>query len=190
MLKKLLEPFEGKNLPQRWGKSEISRMSDQLENVTFRLPTFFSKVSKMFSISHIAFIFWLRRVFIVILDPWKIWRAYGKTSEKYLGNTYPPQIAIWGGVCKYITSLTRVYPTCNIPFYMKKMYASNMAHPVIPGDTLRLNMYWPKMPKNSNFWVISQISGARQKFWQIWIPHKIRNWLISITSLFDMVFTI
>ena len=88
--KNVLEPFECKNLPQRWGKSEISRWSDQLENVIFRLPTFFSKVSKIFPIGHIAFIFSLRRVFIVILDRWKIWRAYDKTSGKYLGKTYPP----------------------------------------------------------------------------------------------------
>ena len=84
--KKSLEPFECKNLPQRWGKSEISRWSNQLENVIFRLPTFFSKVSKIFPIGHIAFIFSLRCVFIVILDPWKIWRAYDKTSRKYLGE--------------------------------------------------------------------------------------------------------
>ena len=85
--KNFLESFEGKNLPQRWGKSEISRWSNQLENVIFRLPTFFSKVSKIFPIGHIAFIFSLRCVFIVILDPWKIWRAYDKTSEKCLGKT-------------------------------------------------------------------------------------------------------
>ena len=80
-------PLEGKNLPQRWGKSEISRWSNQLENVIFRLPTFFSKVSKIFPIVQIAFIFSLRCVFILILDPWKIWRTYDKISGKYLGKT-------------------------------------------------------------------------------------------------------
>ena len=30
-----LESFEGKSLPQRWGKSEISRWLDQLENSKF-----------------------------------------------------------------------------------------------------------------------------------------------------------
>ena len=60
----------------------------------FSTANFFSKVSKIFPIGHIAFIFSLRCVFIVILDPWKIWRAYDKTSGKYLGKTYPPpQIA-------------------------------------------------------------------------------------------------
>ena len=96
-VKNFLEPFEGKTLPQRWGKSEISRWSDQVENGIFRLPTFFSKVSKIFLIVHIAFIFSLRRVFIVILDPWKIWMAYDKTSGKYLGKTYPPPKSRFGG---------------------------------------------------------------------------------------------
>ena len=59
-VKKVLEPFESKNLPQRRGKSEISRWSNQLENVIFRLPTFFSKVSKIFPIRFIAFIFSFR----------------------------------------------------------------------------------------------------------------------------------
>ena len=53
-----------------------------LWNVIFRLPTFFSNVSKIFSVSHIAFIFSLRHVFILILDSWKIWRTYDKTSGK------------------------------------------------------------------------------------------------------------
>ena len=90
-VKMFLEPFtgKGKNLPQKAGKSEISRWSNQLENVIFRLPTFFSKVSKIFPIGHITFIFSLRRVFIVILDPWKIWRAYDKTS--------PPSSALRAG---------------------------------------------------------------------------------------------
>ena len=96
-VKNFLEPFEGKNLPQRWGKSEISRWSNQLENVIFRLPTFFSKVSKIFPIGHIAFIFSLRCVFIVILDPWKIWRAYDKTSGKCLGKHNPPPRSRSGG---------------------------------------------------------------------------------------------
>ena len=94
--KKCLEPFEGKNFPQKWGKSEISRWSNQLENVIFRLPTFFSKVSKFFSIGHIAFIFPLRCVFIFIWDPWKIWRAYDKTSGKYLGKHTPPDRDLGG----------------------------------------------------------------------------------------------
>ena len=52
----------------------------------FSTANFFSKVSKIFPIGHIAFIFSFRRVFIVILDPWTIWRAYDKTSGKYLGK--------------------------------------------------------------------------------------------------------
>ena len=111
-VKKFLETFEGKTLPRKWGKSEISRWSNQLENVIFRLPTFFSKVSKIFSIGHIAFIFSVRHLFIAILDSWKIWRTYDKTSGKYLEKNITAQIAIWGGVCKYITSLTGIYPTC------------------------------------------------------------------------------
>ena len=96
-VKHFLEPFKGKKLPQKWRKSEISRWSNQVENVIFRLPTFFSKVSKIFPIGHIAFIFSLRCVFIVILDPWKIWRAYDKTSEKYLGKSTPPPNRDLGG---------------------------------------------------------------------------------------------
>ena len=57
------------------------RMSTQKWGQIFRLPTFCSRVSKIFPIGHTAFIFSLRHVFIVILDPWKIWRAYEKSQE-------------------------------------------------------------------------------------------------------------
>ena len=95
--KKFLEPFEGKNLPQRWGKSEISRWSDQLENVIFRLPTFFSKVSKNFSIGHIVFIFFTQTCLHSYIRPMKnlkgLWQNLRKIFRK---NITPTQIAIWG----------------------------------------------------------------------------------------------
>ena len=122
-VKNFLEPFEGKTLPQRWGKSEISRWSDQVENGIFRLPTFFSKVSKIFLIVHIAFIFSLRRVFIVILDPWKIWMAYDKTSGKYLGKT--PSSALRSGAASVcLLSMTFLLGASRLDLFTFEIHAS------------------------------------------------------------------
>ena len=41
---KILEPLEGKNLFQRWGKLEISRWSDQIENSKFVMFFTFSSL--------------------------------------------------------------------------------------------------------------------------------------------------
>ena len=62
-----------KHMTNIWFYHVISKILKlyTLWNVIFRLPTFFSKVSKIFSIGHIAFIFSLRRIFLVILDSWK-----------------------------------------------------------------------------------------------------------------------
>ena len=113
MREKILEAFEVKNFTQNSTNSEISRCSYGLEKLTFCLETFFSKVSKKIFNGLMTLIFSLRHVFILVLDSCKIWRSYEKNSRKYSEKSDPPQIAIWGGgVCKYITCLTRLYLTC------------------------------------------------------------------------------
>ena len=123
MRKKFLEPFEGKNLPQRWGQSEISRWSDQLENGIFRLPTFFSKVSKNFLIGHIAFIFFFTQTCLhSYIRPMKNLNGLWQNLRKIFGKNITPPKSRFGGVCKYIKSLTRVYPTWYKKWFLGEKY--------------------------------------------------------------------
>ena len=120
-VKNILKTFEAKNFTQSSTNSEISRCSYGLEKWTFCLETFFSKVSKKFFNGLMILIFSLRYVFILVLDSCKIWRSYEKNSRKYSEKSDPPQIAIWGGVCKYIACLTRLYLTW-ISFFVKNLW--------------------------------------------------------------------
>ena len=105
-----LEAFEVKNFTQSSGNSEISRCSCELEKWLFDSKLFFWKCLKKFKWTYYID-FFTQTCLHTCIRLMQNLKSVREKFQKIFGKVRPPQIAIWGGVCKYIACLTRVYLT-------------------------------------------------------------------------------
>ena len=162
----------------------------------FSSANFFSKVSKIFPIRHIAFIFFTQTCLHSYIRPMKNLKGSWQNLRKIFRKNITPPDRDLRGIYKYITYLTRVYstcywgPPCSITGKPRRQlgHYPKFGHPIVPfhrldykgiADNLRTPAPWWDEPE-------SQVSLKDMNWFQIklllWL--LLCQWLYTVTNTF------